>query len=888
MNLSSAVILSGLTAIFSFAVAAPGPPAPPAAEQAARDIETLIRELADESFKIREKASADLWRMGESALAALNEAAASTDPEQAFRARDLLRKIQLHITPDTDPSVIALVERYMKATPSEKAGLLGRMKGKRAWRQMLKLYASETDAEVRERLQEFVNGVAVIAARERLAKGDSATAREFLEMAPADAAGLLALAEYHRSHGSLNEELERAKAIKSRKSTLWQLALHRAAGNIEAARDAATEVGELRLAAAMAALAGDPVPWLRGLPEGFEEDPSASAYAGVAIRRWLGQKIRSADLEPLVDGLTSRRTTERGAAMNALFLLSEVESVEPAFVKSEPFAAFLHFQMLERNDEALKALGLDPENPDYRSWIEKRIARFTDKDIEDQHEATSHAEELVALANFLERKGLHDEAFAAYSGPLAAFAEKDRNGFVDFLGSLFNHPRRRSAAAPLLAKRIGVVWAGDDEKHWEDVVVAGIGDDDYSTKWWDWLAELAPEENRASRLDGLLAVFKIGPASGKLRDKWFERIWKAVEAAPEAERGELAELIAIAAAGNGDVTNCLKAWDLLPEKARGDFNWEQRLLILSAADRWDDAAKVILKQIALFAEAKQNPGVDLHAYAATVLRRAGRIEEADAHDSWVDKLALGNPLLAREISRIYAFGGDGRRSAEWAARAVREADPDSGEFILALEQHADGLLEAGRWKESAAAAELMARMYASTGVSWTEPITLMHHRLQADLSRALANLESNREESIATLERCHRIFINDGSLADHFFPAIRKAGLIREHDQWFAESWDRMAEVIERYPASDNTRNTAAWFASRAMRNLDEAETHVVKALESNPDQAAYLDTMAEIQFAKGDRDKALEWSRLALNHEPNDSQLRRQHERFRADPLPK
>ena len=72
------------------------------------------------------------------------------------------------------------------------------------------------------------------------------------------------------------------------------------------------------------------------------------------------------------------------------------------------------------------------------------------------------------------------------------------------------------------------------------------------------------------------------------------------------------------------------------------------------------------------------------------------------------------------------------------------------------------------------------------------------------------------------------------------------------------------------------------------MRNLDEAEKHISKALAANPDQAAYLDTMAEIQFARGDRAKALEWSVLALNFEPNDSLLRRQYERFRSDPLPK
>ena len=104
---------------------------------------------------------------------------------------------------------------------------------------MLKLYAAETHAEVREKLRPAVNGIAVKAARERLTKGDAQGAREFLEMAPADAEGLLALAEFHRSHGTLDAELERAKAVKGRKSETWQLALQRAAGNLEAARDAA-------------------------------------------------------------------------------------------------------------------------------------------------------------------------------------------------------------------------------------------------------------------------------------------------------------------------------------------------------------------------------------------------------------------------------------------------------------------------------------------------------------------------------------------------------------------------------------------------------------------------------------------------------------------------
>lgn len=887
MNFPLAVIFSGMAAISPLAAAAQEPPPPPADEQPVRDIATLVRELSDESFRVREKATSDIWRMGDSVLEALTEAAASSDPEQAFRARDLLRKIQLHITPDTDPSVIALVERYLKATPSEKASLLGKMKGKRAWRQMLKLYASETNAELREKLQEFVSGVAVIAARERLAKGDPETAREFLEMAPADSAGLLALAEFHRSHGSLDEELKRAEAVPGRKSALWQLALHRASGNLQGARDAALEAGENRIAAAMSALEGDPIPWLRGAPEGFEEDDVAAAYAVVASKRWLGQKVRPGDLAPMIEGLSSRRAPERGAAMNALSLLNEVDLVEPTFIKADPFSAFQHFQLLERNADALKALGLDPAKPDFKPWVEKRIAKLTADDIEDQHDPSTHVEELVAVANFLERRGLHDEAFAAFSGPLAALAEKDENEYIDFLGKLFTF-ERADVAAPILAKRIGVPWAADNADRWDELVIAALGDDDVSPRIWTWFSEIAPKESRAERFDGLLAVFDIGSDPAKLRGKWMDRAWKAIAAAGEGERASLLELISAASFRAGDAANSLKAWKMMPEKAREDFNWEQRLLLLSATDQWDEAATVILEQLGRFAEAKQVPPVELHAYSAAVLRRAGREEEAAVHDAWVDKFALGNSILAAQIARIYAFGGDKRRTHDWFARSVREADPDSSEFLGAMELYSTSLLENGSWLEAASTSEVVARYFASAGYNWTKPLIFMHQRLQADLARSLANLTTNRAQSIATLEKLHKTFISDGLLADYFFPSLRKEGLINEHDRWFLESWERFEDVIEQYPESENIRNTLAWFASRSMRKLDEAEKHLKKALDANPDQPAYLDTMAEIQFARGDRAEALKWSRKALNFDPNDEQLRGQYERFRSDPLPK
>lgn len=125
------------------------------------------------------------------------------------------------------------------------------------------------------------------------------------------------------------------------------------------------------------------------------------------------------------------------------------------------------------------------------------------------------------------------------------------------------------------------------------------------------------------------------------------------------------------------------------------------------------------------------------------------------------------------------------------------------------------------------------------------------------------------------------MFPSDGTLADHFFPALREAGLIKEHDEWFEKSWDKINAIITRYPESDNSMNTAGWLASRANRRLDEAEKLLKIALKQNPRQPAYLDTMAEIYFAKKDRKKAIEWSNLSANYSPDDSMIRKQNARF-------
>jgi tetratricopeptide (TPR) repeat protein len=885
MRIRMLPLLACLVCCTRLSAASTEAPGLPAAGHLDLKIDALLRGLADENFRVREQSSRELWELGEAALPALRKATSSDDPEQSVRARDLLRKIQLHITPDTDPSVILLVESYQKASPAEKASLLGKMRGKRAWRQMLKLYAAETDAELRERLSPMMGAVASKAARERLLLGDAQGAREFLEMAPADAANMLALAEFHRSHGTLDEELARANGV-DRKAAAWRLALQRAAGNPAAARDEALAAGDKPLATIMAALAGDPLPFLREMRDNNANSP-ASAYANIAAKRWQGEKVRKSDMEFLTHKISSRDPSEHAGALGALFLLGEVEAAEPALLKSQPLAAFMHFEALERIPEAHRALGLDPEKPAYKPWVEKHLNRMMKEDIGEQTEVSDDADQLIVLANFLERRGLHEAAIQAFGDMLASMAKEDPEAYMKFLGRLFGN-RETPSGAPRLARAISGTWAGDDAARWEDLRVAAFGDDESSREWWDWLAEIQPDSSPSVRFDAFLALKAIGQDTAGLRAKWMKLIWKSVEKADQGQRQESLERIAELAAETGDAATSMKAWDQLSPEGRDKIFWGLQIVLLTAADRWNDAAEVILKQIKTINEAKQEPTADIHAYAAATLRAAGRLDEAARHDRWADQLALGNAAVALRAGNGYAFGRDYQRAAEWWKRAAMHADPDSEELNQAAHLYANALLEQEKWLETASVSEIVAAICAGNEYQGVNQLPLMRQRLQADMARALSRLATDRADSLATLARCHRIFAKDGSLADFFFPALRKAGLIKEHDAWFLDSWNKMEEVIAFYPDCDNSHNTAAWFAARAMRKLDAAERHVRKALATSPCQSAYLDTMAEIQFARGQREKALEWSRLAVNFTPEDVLLRRQHERFRSEPFPR
>ncbi len=858
------------------------PPVKPSATPTP-SLDSLIDDLSADAFQTREEATQKLWAIGEPAVQALRKCTIGDDPEKAYRARDLIHKIELSLTPDADPAILSLVDRYEKAAPNDKITIFDQLRKRRAWPQILSLYAKETSAEVQVRLEQSVSNISLIAAREALIAANPSAARKLLESAPANAAGLLTLADFNRHQGSLDAELKRSTA------SAWTLALCRASGNLTAARDAARDAGELKIEASMACLLGDPIPWLQLEPTGGNALEVRQAYANLAVARWQGKPIRTDDLTPLTGPAHSKNRPDSDHAIQALFLLGATTPAEAAYAKKSALEAFAYFEALERIPEALNALGLDPQNPDFNRWVEKRIGHISKGDAEDEHDVSTAAPELVALANFMEHRGLSETALEAFQKPLLSLASSDPKVFSEFLGSLFGGTERvngSSLGAPELAKSIAMAWAGDDAARWEEVLDCAFGSADEIRGLWPDLAAIAPEASRPEKLDAMLALTGMGPDPHHLREKWLARIWEAIAQPPQERRKPLLERMAILLSVNGDVTNNLKLWDQISSSNPSKVYWPTHIFDLSAAERWSESSDFFIQQIARISASKQAPQLYLYACAASSLRKAGRRREAVKWDALVDTLALGRD--AAQIANGYAFGHDFKRAADWWKKAAIQADPDSDEFAITLQSYSESLLENARWKEAAAVNEVIAQESTAFDSVGALPIASLRVRLHADLGRALTNLKSDRARSIEILRNCHDLLPSDGSLADYFFPALRQMGLTKEHDAWFQQSWEQITSVIRRYPKSENTYNTAAWLASRARLHLDDAQQFLTTALTLNPNQPAYLDTMAEVQFVRKNRQAALESSSQAVNFMPLDGMIRRQHERFRTQQPPR
>ena len=127
----------------------------------------------------------------------------------------------------------------------------------------------------------------------------------------------------------------------------------------------------------------------------------------------------------------------------------------------------------------------------------------------------------------------------------------------------------------------------------------------------------------------------------------------------------------------------------------------------------------------------------------------------------------------------------------------------------------------------------------------------------------------------------------DTQVAEELVPLLERAGRRAQAEALFTRVHRVYQQGLLEYPQSGLLHNNLAWVSARCHRRLDDALKHAQQANELAPDNAAYVDTLAEAYFQLGDREQAIRWSRRALQLQPGDETLQKQLARFEHDPLP-
>jgi tetratricopeptide (TPR) repeat protein len=153
------------------------------------------------------------------------------------------------------------------------------------------------------------------------------------------------------------------------------------------------------------------------------------------------------------------------------------------------------------------------------------------------------------------------------------------------------------------------------------------------------------------------------------------------------------------------------------------------------------------------------------------------------------------------------------------------------------------------------------------------------HRTRACGLVVAGQLDEARRE----IDLCLALQPANIELAVLLVPELEKRGHPKEADELLQKMTARYEQLCREHPRSASHHNSLAWMLACCRRQLDQALEHASKAVELAPEQAGYLDTLAEVHFQRGETGKALALMKKCIEMEPKRGFFRKQLKRFEA-----
>jgi hypothetical protein len=847
--------------------------APPAEE-----IADAVRRLGDEDFAVREKASRFLWSAGRAAEPALRVAVGQGDAEVARRARQVLEKFKWGIYPDTPSEVVELVTRYRGGDRNAKQGVIQRLValGSPGRAVLTKLAAAEEDPEERHALfQQFTREIGRLAPQ-LLMEGKLGDLEALLETGLASDtetsyrryATFLLLGG--RIVAKIHEYQKQLAGPGGARAAEVLLYLCRANNDLAGARQAAEKTGKPALVKSILweqgawreLLVAEQRPQ-QGQPAAPGGDAEALGFV-VALQRRAGTardfESAVADVRRYADEhLDDERET--WTAAKALLLNDRPEEAIELLRKSKHRdKAFELLAAQGRFREALEsAAQARPEDDKQRIWLEAHKGRTlytlgeTDKALaifDKLANEVGNTKLLPAYGELVDveyKLGLQDRAFEHCAGIVLRM-------------------HREATVSPLLAH----VFPEKGET---------------AEAWWKFLRWKYPTDHASAVMKRLRNVLERKVSAKELEElvaeaeDWVGRLKERVH--QETWRQAIAD--AYRTAGSDDLAR--PELEKAADAAGASPNALLRLAdFLADKKLWREAA-------ARYAQAwgkDQSKPLPLYLQG-WCLTQDGRKEEGDKLMRLARWLPLGDDDGLYDDTRNDLAEAFAKRDMPAAARAefellLKTGPLDSWYISNARRQLAR---DASMRKDYLAAAAYDERGMLDclhTNISYVRSVAYLAipHLVHRCRARGLL-VASRADEALGEVRLALAALPGEVDLPIELVPELEKHGRREAAEALFRRMLDLYENTCAEHPQSAWAHNSAAWLAARCRRHLDRALEHARKAVELAPGESSYLDTLAEVQFQRGDKETAVGLMKKCIAMRPRHDYFHKQLRRFEA-----
>jgi Flp pilus assembly protein TadD len=851
------------------------PVTPP--EPTKEEILQAINALKSDDFKIRETATKRIWQMGRAAEPYLRQAVADDAAELHYRGNKILSEFKLGLYPDTPENIRKLVQDYRTGNELAREKAISHLVNLGETEILIKLVKQENDRNLRASVAARIAANVEVDAPALIFNDDLKKAGDLLELAALSPRGMRSYSTFLLQTGRLGDAIKKQRKLAEDTMTdaellAWMLRIR---GDFTEAEQIFTKLGDTAGARETRVAAGDLLAYAETFTDPSRRTADTLGFSAAAARLsgdMAGFERITADIEQYAKALPD----ELDRCLNALILNGDINRayrLAATLNQSE----LVNMEMWRyRFDAAFKALGITEKTAPYDNWLHEFNKSFK---VGAETEIDAAILPAVKVAESCVLTGQTVEAQRIMHS--IAQVLKARN--ASLLPLIF---RETQLGLDRLARTHAI-----DAMKLEiegDVIDAlfPLGDEARARKCWEYMRREFADENVEIRLKRMSALFDIN-RQGHSKENPEDTIQSMVSSAEETK---------------------------LPET--GKELWQTVAFLARLHEKWDLAAKATGKWLGLLGD--QALWYNLMGYGDTLMN-AGEPELAAEQYGKAWSIESSNPaLLYLKAAALDAAGKDDLAAAlkqkaslmatgdiskrhylayymwlhddhdmarEQDKLILRLAKPREGAHPEALKRRYADLKLNGNPADAANALEfyMLSKIQPVNGRNVITRKAALSYWVDLGTLKAKDSLNKGSADSaIAMIAQLQQLNSSDSSMLEDIHQLLVDAGKGKEAAALFETTYATSSSAADRFPDRAQHHNNLAWLLSRCSKRPDDALLHAERAVKMEPDNGAFLDTLAEVHFQRGEREKAISFSEKAVVLLGDDAQVKRQLNRFK------